>query len=109
MSALHKQGRVGDAAKVPSDSHGKPCCAHTCVGPAKRGSPTVFVNGRPALCVGDPGTHSTCCGSNTWNAKAGSSTVKLNNLPAHRVDDETTHCGGQGALIEGSSNCRVGG
>lgn len=106
---MKRQGRVGDKAKIPSDSHGKPCCPHTCVGPATKGSPTVTVNSKQALRVTDPGTHSTCCGANAWNAKKGSATVTFNNLPAHRVDDATKHCGGDGALIEGSANCLVGG
>ncbi len=106
---MRPQGRVGDHAKIPNDSHGKPCCVHTCEGPAKQGSPTVYVNGRAALRIGDPGTHSSCCGPNTWNAKKGSSTVKMNGIPAHRVDDDTKHCGGTGTLIQGSPNCNVGG
>jgi uncharacterized Zn-binding protein involved in type VI secretion len=107
--ALQKQGRVGDKAKIPKDSHGKPCCTHECVGPATSGSPNVQVNTKQALRVTDPGKHSKCCGPNTWNAKKGSSTVTINNLAAHRLDDATKHCGGDGKLIEGSPNCFVGG
>ena len=103
------QGRVGDKAKIPADSHGNPCCAHTCVGPARNGSPNVTVNNRKALRVTDPGVHSACCGANTWKAAQGSSTVAINNLPAHRRGDDTTHCGGTGQLIEGSPNVTVGG
>lgn len=103
------QGRVGDNAQVPADSHGSPCCAHTCVGPAINGSPDVLVNGQPALRVGDPGVHAGCCGPNTWVAAKGSGTVYINNLPAHRLGDLTTHCGGPGSLIVGSQNVDVGG
>lgn len=103
------QGRVGDNAQVPSDSHGNPCCAHSAVGPGIEGSPDVLVNGMRALRVGDPGVHSSCCGPNTWVAAKGSSTVFINNLAAHRVGDLTTHCGGAGTLIKGSENVDVGG
>lgn len=103
------QGRKGDYAKVPADSHGKPCCAHTCQGPATSGSPNVFVNNRAALRVTDPGVHSACCGPNTWKATAGSSTCTMNNLKAHRLNDATQHCGGKGNLIQGSPNVNVGG
>ena len=69
---MQRQGRVGDKAKIPNDSHGKPCCSHTCEGPATAGSPNVTVNNKQALRVTDPGTHSSCCGPNKWNAKTGS-------------------------------------
>jgi uncharacterized Zn-binding protein involved in type VI secretion len=103
------QARLGDQAEVPSDSHGCLCCAHDCVGPAIQGSPNVNVNGKPAIRVTDPGTHSACCGANTWKAQSGSSTVMINNLAAHRENDQTIHCGGQGTTIEGSPNVITGG
>ncbi len=101
--------RLGDKSQVPSDGHGCPACPHSCVGPAVGGSPNVFVNGKPALRVGDPGVHAACCGPNTWVARAGSSTVKINGLKAHRKDDADTHCGGNGKMIEGSPNVFSGG
>ena len=103
------QGRVRDNAQVPSDSHGKPCCPHSCIGPATKGSPNVTVNGQAALRVTDPGVHSTCCGPNTWKASKGSGTCTINNLKAHRKGDQTTHCGGMGKLVQGSPNVTVGG
>lgn len=102
------QGRLGDQAQVPSDSHGCPGCAHSCIGPAIEGSPDVNVNGRPALRVGDPGVHSACCGPNTWNAAVGAPHVFINGKAAHRLGDKTTHCGGQGKLVEGSGDVFVG-
>jgi uncharacterized Zn-binding protein involved in type VI secretion len=99
---------VGDKANVPSDSHGCTSCAHNCTGPATAGSPDVYVNGRYALRVTDPGVHSSCCGPNTWQASAGSATVYFNGLKAHRKGDATQHCGGVGKLIEGSDNVFVG-
>jgi uncharacterized Zn-binding protein involved in type VI secretion len=106
---MPEQGRVGDRARIPRDSHDKPCCPHDCKGPATSGSPNVFVNGRKALRVTDPGKHETCCGPNKWKAAAGSATVVINGLPAHRKDDRVKHCGGNGKLIEGSPNVIVGG
>lgn len=103
------QGRLQDQAQVPADSHGCPGCAHSCIGPAIQGSPNVNVNAKPALRVGDPGVHSSCCGPNTWVAAAGSGTVNINSIPAHRLGDQTTHCGGVGKLVEGSDNVIVGG
>ena len=58
--------RVGDLARKPSDSHGNDCCPHDVIGAAVQGSPNVFIEGRAALRVGDPGVHSRCCGPNTW-------------------------------------------
>jgi len=103
------QARLGDQAKVPSDSHGCPGCAHTCVGPAITGSEDVLVNGLPAVRVTDEGIHSSCCGDNSWIATEGSASVIFNGLQAHRKTDETTHCGGMGKTIEGSDNVIVGG
>lgn len=102
-------GRLGDKAQCPADAHGCPGCAHSVIGPAVSGSPDVFVNGRAALRVGDPGVHAACCGPNTWKAAKGSGTVFVNGKPFHRMGDTTTHCGGTGQLIEGSPDVVVGG
>lgn len=72
------------------------------------GSPTVFVNGLPALRVGDQGVHMACCGPNMWWAAKGSPTVLINGMPAHRLGDMQTHCGGVGQLVTGSPNVIVG-
>ena len=102
-------GRLGDKSKTPADAHGCPACPHTAVGPATKGSPDVFVNGMPALRVGDSGIHAACCGPNTWQATMGSSTVFINGKQAHRKGDMDTHCGGVGKMIDGSSDVIVGG
>lgn len=102
------QGRLGDKANVPADAHGCPACPHPATGPAIRGSPDVFVNGRPALRVDDVGIHAACCGTNMWQAQQGSATVFLNGKAAFRMNDVSRHCGGQGRLIEGSGNVIVG-
>jgi uncharacterized Zn-binding protein involved in type VI secretion len=101
-------GRVGDKSHVPADSHGCKSCPHSAMGPAVAGSPDVFINFKPALRVGDPGTHTACCGPNTWQAAAGAPGVIINNKPAHRQGDAVTHCGGQGQLIEGSPDVIIG-
>lgn len=103
------QGRLGDRSLVPLDVHGCPGCPHTAIGPAISGSPTVNVNGRPALRVDDPGIHAACCGPNTWTALTGSATVFINGRAAHRQWDLDRHCGGLGLLIEGSPDVNVGG
>lgn len=101
--------RVGDNANCPADIHGNPCCPHNVTGPATAGSPDVFVNGRSALRLGDPGIHALCCGPNTWSCAAGSSTVFINGRPAVRLGDMTQHCGGIGKIIGGSSDVFFGG
>lgn len=72
------------------------------------GSPSVLVNGRPALRIGDRGVHSQCCGPNTWIAVEGSTSVLIDGFAAHRVGDEDMHCGGPGQMIEGSPDVIVG-
>ena len=103
------QGRLGDKSQAEADAHGCPACPHPVAGPAIQGSPNVLVNNMPALRVGDPGTHTPCCGPNTWTAAAGSGTVLINNMPAHRMGDQDAHCGGVGKLIEGSPDVITGG
>lgn len=103
------QGRLGDKSQVPADAHGCPACPHPAVGPAIVGSPTVMVNGRPALRVTDKDIHAACCGPNMWTAVKGSATVMINNLAAHRQGDDDMHCGGKGMLIEGSTDVITGG
>jgi uncharacterized Zn-binding protein involved in type VI secretion len=102
------QGRVGDIAACPADSHGCKACAHSVSGPATAGSPNVIVNGMPALRKGDPGVHSACCGPNTWLANGGAAAVLINGQPAYRTGDPSKHCGGGGTLITGSPNVIVG-
>lgn len=98
---MRKLCRVGDKAHCPSDSHGNKCCKpHAVTGPAVSGSSNVFVDGIPALRLGDPGVHSTCCGSNTWRVSGGSTKVFINHIPAVRLGDATTHCGGAGTMVE---------
>lgn len=105
---MPEAGRLGDNARVPSDSHGSVCCAHDCVGPATKGSEDVLINGRPALRIQDVGVHSSCCGANQWQAVAGAPAVLINDRKAHRLGDATQHCGGGGKLIEGSGDVIIG-
>ena len=106
---MPKQSRVGDDAVNPADSHGDICCSHGVRGPGIDGSPDVLANGQKVLRIGDPGKHSSCCGSNSWKVASGSGTVFFNGIPAARVGDDTAHCGGQGALVVGSDDVITGG
>jgi len=101
-------GRLGDKANIQNDAHGCPGCPHPGVGPAISGSPTVMINGKPALRKDDLGIHGVCCGPNMWQANAGSGTVFINGKAAHRNGDATKHCGGQGKLIQGSADVNIG-
>ena len=102
------QGRLGDRSLAPADAHGCPGCPHPAIGAAVSGSPTVNVNGRPALRVGDTGVHAACCGPNVWSAATGAPHVFVNGKAAHRVGDADRHCGGAGRMIEGSPTVFVG-
>lgn len=72
------------------------------------GSPTVNVNGRPALRVEDKGVHAACCGPNMWTAQKGAPSVFINGKAAFRLNDMSKHCGGVGQLVQGSSDVIVG-
>ena len=102
-------GRLGDISQSAADAHGCPGCPHPVSGPAIAGSPSVRVNGRPALRVGDAGVHGSCCGPNMWNAQVGSATVFINGKGAHRQGDAVKHCGSIGRLINGSPDVSAGG
>lgn len=104
------QCRLGDMSQAAVDAHGCPICPHpSATGPAIQGSPTVYVNGMPAVRVGDQGIHAVCCGPNTWSAQRGSTTVFINGKAAHRVGDMDRHCGGVGQMIMGSPTVITGG
>ena len=99
--------RLGDRANCPADAHGNPCCPHNVTGPAVTASPDVFINGKPALRVGDTGIHAVCCGPNTWACIEGSAKVRVNGIPLVRKGDATRHCGGLGRMIDGSADVMV--
>jgi uncharacterized Zn-binding protein involved in type VI secretion len=92
-----------------ADAHGCTACPHTVTGPAVTGSPSVIINHKPALRMGDKGVHAPCCGPNTWSVAGGSASIVINGKPAVRVGDATNHCGGQGRMVEGSANVLFGG
>ncbi|MDJ0656358.1 MAG: PAAR domain-containing protein [Xanthomonadales bacterium] len=102
------QARLSDQSQG-IDAHGCLACPHPVIGPAIKGSPTVLVNGLPAVRIGDQGVHAACCGPNMWVAAMGSMTVMINNMPAHRLGDMDSHCGGVGFMIMGSFNVITGG
>lgn len=102
--------RLGDLSNVSGDAHGCPACPHVATGPAIMGSPTVLINGRPAVRVGDIGIHAVCCGPNMWTAHSGSSTVFIDGSPAHRQGDDDLHCGTtMGTMQMGSPDVLIGG
>jgi uncharacterized Zn-binding protein involved in type VI secretion len=106
-----KAGRVGDEATRPDDVKVCPRCKSVTSGPSKEGSADVYVNGQPALRMGDKGQFAeggVCCGKNTWRATTGSSTVTVNGMPLHRVGDEIASGGKVGRLATGSSDVEVG-
>ena len=105
---MPKAARLTDKSNCPSDSHGRKCCPHNVTGPSTTASQNVNINGLGALRVGDSGTHSTCCGPNTWKCVEGSSTVFINGKPAVRLGDMTSHCGGTGKIITGSDDVIIG-
>lgn len=105
---MSEAGRVGDQSYVPHDAHSCKKCPHAASGPATSGSSNVFFNDRPALRVGDAGQHSACCGAHGWKATAGAPGVYINGRKVHRRNDATEHCGGEGRLMEGSSNILIG-
>lgn len=105
---MPEAGRLHDPAHCPADSHGCPACAHSVTGPAVTGSDDVKINARPALRVGDTGTHAACCGPNQWQAVGGAPAVYINGKRAHRKGDATAHCGGDGTLVGGSGDVIIG-
>jgi uncharacterized Zn-binding protein involved in type VI secretion len=104
-----KAGRVGDEATRPDDAVVCPTCKTIKAGPSTKGSTDVFINGAPALRVGDKGEFAgICCGKNAWRATTGSSTVTLNGMPITRVGDEIENGGKIGRLVTGSGDVHVG-
>lgn len=100
--------RSGDLAFAPVDVHGCPSCPHPVTGPATGGAATVFVEGAPALALGDRGLHAVCCGPNTWSVSSGSSTVYVEGRPIARRGDDTSHCGGGGTIRTGAVTVHAG-
>ncbi|HEX4403429.1 MAG TPA: PAAR domain-containing protein [Polyangia bacterium] len=92
------QGRLGDQAYGTHEGG-------AAQGPAQQGAAATFVNGQPALRVGDTGDHTDASGD--WRATQGSTSVFIEGKPAHRVGDQTMH-DSQGQLGQGSQNTDVG-
>ena len=65
------------------------------------GTASVFINGQPAVKVGD---NCVCTGPN--KIATGSLTVNIENKPAARLRDLTAHCG---PILSGSPNVIIGG
>jgi uncharacterized Zn-binding protein involved in type VI secretion len=90
--------RVGSLAHCAADAHQCPACPHNVTGPVISGSPTVFIDGKPAARKGDPGVHVACCGPNTFVIGAGDPEVLIDGKAAARIGDRTNHCGGVGQI-----------
>ena len=89
-------------------------CPHPVQGPAVKGSSKTFVDGKPALRVGDSGVHDkqTCCGPNMWKAMktVQARKVFIEGKEAFCVGDITLHDGKDpGKLMVGSSTVFVKG
>jgi hypothetical protein len=101
-------GRVDPSNRATATQHncaGCVTCDHPSAGPPLHGSPTVFVDGTPALRATGPqgspeggppdgGTHDAgqCCGDNKWIcAIAPDRGVYINGLPAFCATDKTQH------------------
>lgn len=83
--------RLGDPVFVPVCAHG--WLALPATGVFTSGSPTVFVNDRPAVRVGDGGIQTPCGGPSVFTAVTGDPTFLINDLPAVKGGDTTLHCG----------------
>jgi uncharacterized Zn-binding protein involved in type VI secretion len=92
--------RIGD------NSTSDPCGAPP--HPPTAGSGNVFVNGIPAVRVGDPYAPHPCPASPPHGSSAskGSGTVFVNKIPVHRIGDDIS-CGSKGN--SGSGDVIAGG
>ncbi|UXT51855.1 uropathogenic specific protein [Agrobacterium tumefaciens] len=97
MPPAHRQNDIGSG-------HG----CHFPPSNATGGSPTVFINGKPAMRVGDSYAAHTCPKHGGGHGRAlaeGSASVSINGRPAGRIDD-AIDCGGTAQT--GSSNVSIG-
>jgi uncharacterized Zn-binding protein involved in type VI secretion len=97
---------LGDQAEgTQPHVHGGGCCPHKIVGPSITATADVFINGIPALTLGDVGIHVACCGANTWQVIEASAGLFVNGSAAVRKGDKTLHCGiSLGHMIQASGN-----
>lgn len=91
--------RVGGISQADADAHGCPACAHPVKGPIISGSPTIYINGKPAARVGDKGVHAACCGPNTFEIIGGDSQVLIDGRPAAIIGSSVQHCGTLGKIV----------
>ncbi len=107
------------AARVGDLAQGAPHChsvhpwspiPHPCAGPIAAGAPTVMIASMPAARMGDNGTHTACCGANTYMITKGSATVMIAGMAAARMGDMTQHCGmAPGSIQAGAPTVMIGG
>ncbi len=103
--------RVGSMADCPADAHSCPGCPHHVRGPVTTGNIRVLIEGKPAACVGDRGTHeayfdvkassaySGCCGPNSFIIAEGDPDVLIEGKPVAKLGSVTQHCGGMGKIF----------
>jgi len=98
MPPAHRKGDIGSG-------HG----CHFPPSPATGGSPDVFINGLPAMRVGDSYAAHACAaghaGPHGRALSSGSASVFINGLPAGRIGD-SIDCGGSAAT--GSPDVFIG-
>ena len=102
--------RVGDLCAGNCDI-GALDCPHTYNGgTCDFGSPSVFINGKAAVRIGDTGA-TNCQHSGNFSSVEGSSTVFINGKKAARIGDGITcnSCGQSGEHTTGSSTVYIGG
>ncbi len=90
----------GCFAFCQADAHGCLSCPHTTVGFINGSAADVTINGLPAAVVGDNGTHTTCCGPNTFELIEGDPNVLINGKQAVLLGAKTRHCGGTGTVVK---------
>ena len=88
---------TGCYAICSADAHGCPACPHKTVG-YLNGSAGININGLPAVVVGDNGSHSSCCGTNTFELNEGDPEVLINGKQAVPLGAQTVECGGTGLV-----------
>lgn len=103
--------RQTDVHYNPSDVCGCKHCPHEVYGEMIWVSDDTFMN---AMGAGrgsqiDGGTHSYCCGPQTWRTMMGSPNTFIDTFPAVRLGDRTICCGGYGTIITASSDVFING
>lgn len=102
--------RVGDTCAGICDIGAIDCPHNYSGGTCDTGSPSVFVEGKAVVRVGDTGA-TNCPHSGNFKSSAGSATVFVNKIPVARIGDgiTCTVCGNSGSHTTGSGTVIIGG